>query len=449
MNFPDRFKEAKARPDAPISLTWWQGFRSTEMSRLIETARANNLDMAAALTRIEQAEAQVSLATAPLLPSINGSVGAQNAMSSRSLGRGGHSNVFSGLLSAGYELDFWGKNRNSLLASEQNAVAARYNYDVVELATIAAVANTYLQLLAAQDALRITEGNVRNATSILSIIQERVNVGTATSLDLAQQEVVVANQKALIPPRIININQYRAALAVLTGEFPGNVTIRGGTLNGLNAPRPAPGLPSQLLLRRPDIRQSAAVLAAQNATVASAKAALLPSFSLTGQTGYESPVLKTLFNPQSALYSVAANATQPIFDGGRLLAQLELQHSIRSEDVQAYKKAVLTAASDVEQALVSVQETARQRQLQAQAAASAEKAYRIAGEQLRAGTVDITTVLNTQQSYFVAQLAQISVRLSQLQASVSLHQALGGGWTPGEITAARQSIQLQEGSGSP
>lgn len=444
MNIPSRYDAAAPSAGKPVSLVWWQGFRSGELNQLIEAARSDNLDLASALTAIDQADAQVKLSGSSLFPVLDVNGGAQRSMSAKSRGQGGHSNLYSGLLSASYELDFWGKNRNNLLSARQSAIASRYNYDVIELSTIAAVANSYLQLLAAQDEMRIAEKNIRSASGILDVIRDRVNVGTATSLDLAQQEAVVAQQKAAVPPLRININQYRSALAVLIGEFPERVKIRGGSLNGLAAPRPGAGLPSHLLLRRPDIRQAEATLAASNATVASAKAALLPSFSLTGQAGYESPVLKTLFNPQSALYSMAANATQPIFDGGNLLAQLELQEGIRAEYVQAYKKAVLTAFSDVEQALVAVRETARQYKLQSEASKSAEKAYRIAEEQLRAGTVDITTVLNTQQTYFSAQQALVSARLAQLQASVSLHQALGGGWAAPDIEAAKRSGEIEK-----
>ncbi len=441
MDLPDRFDaEGTSKETRPVSLVWWQGFRSSELNRLVEAARLNNLDVAVALARIDQADAQVTMAGSSLYPAINADGGGQRSMSSGARSKRSHSTLYSGLLSASYELDFWGKNRNNLLSAEHSAAAARFNYDVIELSTIAAVANTYLQLLAAQDRLRVNRENLANASSLLDVIRQRVEVGTGTSLDLAQQETVVAQQRAQLPPLQIELSQNRNALAVLVGEFPEKTSIKGGSLNSLGAPRPGAGMPSELMLRRPDIMQSEAQLSSSNAAVASARAALFPSIRLTGNAGYESPVLKTMFTPQSALYSLAANFSQPIFDGNNLRAQVTLAEGMREEDLQNYRKTVISAFSDVEQALVAVRETSRQYQLQGEATKSARNAYKIAEEQLRSGTIDITTVLNTQRTYFSAQELLISARLSQLQAIVSLHQALGGGWAASDITvAARMS----------
>jgi NodT family efflux transporter outer membrane factor (OMF) lipoprotein len=211
---------------------------------------------------------------------------------------------------------------------------------------------------------------------------------------------------------------------------PERVTIRGGTLRSIAIPRVTPGLPSELLTQRPDIREAEAQLAAANANVANARAQLLPSIQLTGQGGYQSAVLKTLFEPQSAFYNIAASATQPIFEGGQLLGNIDLQKGRQDELLQLYRKAVVSAFGDVENALDAVRQTALRERLQREVVTSSRRAFDISEQRLREGTVDLVTVLNTQQTLYQAQDALAQAQLARLQAILSLYQALGGGWLP-------------------
>ncbi|MFA6264580.1 MAG: TolC family protein, partial [Pseudolabrys sp.] len=191
-----------------------------------------------------------------------------------------------------------------------------------------------------------------------------------------------------------------------------------------------PGLPSELLAQRPDIRLAEAQLAAANANVEVARAQMLPSISLTAQGGYQSAVLKTLLRPESALYSVAAGLTQPIFDGGELQGNLDLQKGRQDELLQAYRKSVISGFVDVENALDAVRQTAIRERVQTEVVASSRRAFSISEQRLREGTIDLVTVLQTQQTLYQAQDTLATVRLSRLQAVVSLYQALGGGWLP-------------------
>jgi NodT family efflux transporter outer membrane factor (OMF) lipoprotein len=293
---------------------------------------------------------------------------------------------------------------------------------------VSTVINTYLQVLAAQDRLRIARDNVAAATRILTVYQQRSAVGTATGLDLAQQESLLAQQRASIPPLDQQLRQNIATLAVLLGEPPARLTVRGGSLSSITPQRVATGLPADLLLQRPDIREAEAQLSAANANVESARAALLPSIQLTGQGGFASAALHTLFIPQSAIYSLAAGVTQPVFDGFRLISQLDLQKGRRTELLQLYRKAIISGFADVERALIAVRDLAEQERLETDAVAAARRAYELSEQQLRAGTIDITTVLNTQRTLFQEQDQLVVVRLTRLQAIVSLFQALGGGW---------------------
>jgi NodT family efflux transporter outer membrane factor (OMF) lipoprotein len=411
---------------------WWRGFRSRELTDLVERAHLANLDIAAAVARIEQADATTRIAGAPLLPLLTFDGSATRS----GTGTTGSSNTFRAVLNASYEIDFWGKNRAALRAAEFASVASRFDREVIVLSTVATVINTYFQILAAQDRLRIARDNVRAATRILGVYQERIAVGTATGLDIAQQQSLVAQQRAAIPPLDQQLRQNIATLAVLLGEPPARVTVRGGSLNRIAPQRVSPGLPSDLLLQRPDIREAEAQLAASDANVQSARAALFPSISLTGQGGFVSTALNTLFLPQSAIYSVAGSLTQPLFDGFRLLSQLDFQKARRTELLELYRKAILSGFADVERALIAIRDLAEQERLQAEAVATARRAYELSETQLRAGTVDITTVLNTQRTLFTEQDQLVVVRLTRMQAIVSLFQALGGGWViPDEIAA--------------
>jgi NodT family efflux transporter outer membrane factor (OMF) lipoprotein len=291
--------------------------------------------------------------------------------------------------------------------------------------------------------LRVARENVSSATRILDLIQQRLEAGTASELDTAQQESVVAQQRASIPPLEQQLRQNTYALAVLLGRTPESFNLRGGSNDRIAAPRVTPGLPSDVLTERPDIRQAEALLASANANVESARAAFFPSIRLTGEGGFQSAALRTLFRPESLFYNVAAGLTQPIFDGGTLMGQFDLRRGEQEELLQTYRKTIISAFADVENALVAVQQTARAEQLQREVVRSTRKAFDISEARLREGTIDLVTLLNTQQQLFQAQDALAQARLAHLLAIVSLYQALGGSWisnptgvSPAVITAS-------------
>jgi NodT family efflux transporter outer membrane factor (OMF) lipoprotein len=417
-------------------LDWWRGFRSKELTEVIEEARAANLDIAAAVARIVQADAQSRIAGAPLLPNVGLNGSASRSRSSQTLagglggGGGSEHDLLSASLTASYEIDFWGKNRSALRAAEETAVASRYDREVVGLATVVATANAYFQVLAAQDRLRVARDNLGSATRILNLIEQRLTAGTASALDTAQQQSLVNTQRAAIPPLEQTLTQNRNALAVLIARSPEHVRIRGGSLRSIAIPRVTPGLPSELLAQRPDIREAEANLAAANANVANARAQMLPSIMLTGEGGYQSAVLKTLLRPESMFYNVAAGLTQPIFDGARLQGNLDLQKGKQDELLQNYRKAVISAFSDVENALDGIRQTALRERLQREVVTSSRRAFDISEQRMQQGTIDLVTLLQTQQTLFQAEDALAQARLARLQAIVSLYQALGGGWLP-------------------
>lgn len=434
--------EAAAEARLP-PLDWWRGFRSRELTDIIEQARAGNLDIAAAVARIVQADAQSRVTGAALLPVVDLNASGTRSRASQSLGGGGSSSnssssssgpsersVYNATLTASYEIDFWGKNRSLLRAAEETAIASRFDREVIGLTTVAAAANAYFQVLATQDRLRVARENLVSANRVFNLINQRLQAGTASELDTAQQESIVNTQRAAIPPLEQTLAQNRNALAVLMARSPEHVVIRGGTLRSIAIPRVTPGLPSELLGQRPDIREAEAQLAAANANIENARAQFFPSIQITGDGGYQSAVLKTLFLPQSALYSITVGLTQPIFEGGRLLGNFDLQKGRQDELLQNYRKAVISGFADVENALTAVRETTRRERLQGDVVTSSRRAFSISEQRLQGGTVDLVTVLSTQQTLYQAEDLLAQARLARLQAIVSLYQALGGGWFP-------------------
>jgi NodT family efflux transporter outer membrane factor (OMF) lipoprotein len=412
---------------------WWQGFGSAKLDELIAAAERNNDDLAAAIARVQEADAQARIAGAALLPSVDLGASATRERAKSNSGSGGAQvfNVFSPVLSASYELDFWGKNRALRDAARAAAVASRYDRQTVALTVISSVATTYFQALELRDRIEVAQQNLANGRKILDGFRLQLSAGTATGLDVAQQETAVAILNAAIPPLLQQFRQTVYALAVLIGETPESVDVNMGTLTELSSPTVIEGLPSQLLSRRPDVAEAEQQLIAANADITVARAALFPDIQLTASGGYQSQALASLVSPANRVYAISAGLTQPIFHGGALRGQVAFSKARYTELLTTYHKTVLTALGNVEGALVAARQTAEQQKRQQDAVTMARRAYEFAQQQMSAGTVNILTVLNTENALFSAQDELVQVNFLHLQALVDLFTALGGGWKQG------------------
>jgi outer membrane protein, multidrug efflux system len=446
LDIPGTYKAAGAiDSQAQPKLDWWRGFGSSELTLLMEEAQRVNLDIAAAVARFKQADALARQAGAALLPSLSATgqetYSRTSGASSSGLSIGGREVVnYSASLSASYQLDFWGQNRDALQAAEETAIADRFDRDVVGLTTLASVANAYFQVLASQDRIRTAERNIASATRILDAIKARKTAGTGNDLDVAQQETVLGNQKTQVPPLRQTLDQNTNALAILVARSPESLRVAGGSLDRITSPRVTPGLPSELLTQRPDIRRQEAQLASATANVGSARAQFFPSIQLTGQGGYQSSALVSLFQPHAAFFSLVGSLTQPIFDGGRILGNFENAKARQDELLQTYRKTVISAFTDVDNALYSVKQTTIRLRLQREVVAASRRAFELSEQQLRAGTSDIVTVLNTQTTLFQAEDALWQAQLARLLAIVSVYQALGGGWEPRVVPSMERPV---------
>ena len=327
----------------------------------------------------------------------------------------------------------------SVRSAESTLSATRFDRETVRLTLVAGVASGYFQVLSLRGRIATGREDLVTAERVLKVVEARARYGAASPLDLARQQGAVLTLRAAIPPLELQEVQTLYALAILTGRPPEGFKIVASTVTGLDVPRAGPGLPADLVVRRPDLASAEARLAAANANVAVARAALLPNISLTGSAGLASNLLINFLSAPTAALGLGAALLQPIFDGGRLRGQVDVATSSERELVEAYRKSILAALADVEGALAAGSRTADQEALQAQVVAQARIALRLSEIRYREGVDDLLVLLDTQRALFQAldQLAQI--RLSRLQASVGLFKALGGGWKIDDVVSASGS----------
>ena len=425
---PAAWAEPGAADAAALTRDWWRAFGSAELSALIDAALRASPDAAIAAERVRQAEAQARIASATLFPALNFSAGTGRRETRPHGERWSGEDSSSAGLAASYEIDLWGRNAAGVRAAEASLQASRFDEETVRLTLASGVASGYFQVLALRGRLAIARENLVIAERVFKVVDARVRHGAVSPLDLARQLAAVLALRASIAPLELQERQTLHALAILTGRAPEGFEAAGSSVNGLAVPRVAPGLPADLLLRRPDLASAEAQLASANANVAAARAALLPGISLTGSAGLASPVLINFLHAPTAALALGASLLQPIFDGGRLRAQVDAAASRERELVENYRRSILAALADVEGALASAGRTADQEALQVQVVEQARISLRLAEIRYREGVDDLLTVLDAQRTLFQAEDQLAQIRLARLQASVGLFKALGGGW---------------------
>lgn len=465
---PDTFipqsgaQSAQSKEAAPVwpRIDWWQGFGSPELAGLVKAAQDNNRDLAAAAARVVQAQAQTFIARSALFPSLNAQVqGARSGAGAAATGgttstaqggstqsstftapSGSTSNSFAFSLGASYELDFWGLARANLRAAQESLKSTRFAQEVLGLTITAGVADGYFTVLALRERIAIANEDLAAINGILDVIKLRVSTGTSSRLDLAQEQAQVESVEVQLPMLQEQELEARVALAVLLGRAPEGFEVAAKDPAGIQLPAVAPGLPSQLLVRRPDVAEAEANLASAHANVDAARAAFLPQFGLNGTAGFTSTAVSALLHGPSFVWNAAASVAE-VFDG-TLIGQKRLAEATQKQLVANYESAVLSAYADVETALGQVQSNAQaQAHLQREVDA-AQEAFEIAQLQYRQGVADLLTVLQAQQTLFAARDQLAQTKLARMQALVHLFEALGGGWTEAPRDRTQQSARV-------
>ncbi|WP_338579397.1 efflux transporter outer membrane subunit [Pseudomonas sp. ML2-2023-6] len=431
---PPSWQSAHAPASQQVSQQWWEQFGSPELGRLISQARAGSYDLAGAMARVRQAQASAVIAGAPLLPEVKFGT---NANRQKLLRGKGYSQLdasddnkavdyFDASLSASYEVDFWGGKAAARDSALQALKASEFDRATVELTLLSGVASSYVQTLALDEQLRIARLNLANAQSVLHVVQTRYDAGSATALELAQQKSLVASQQRQVPLAEQQAQEARITLAVLLGQPVQNLALGDTTFARLHWPSTGSGLPSELLGRRPDIASAEAKLIAARADITVARAAMLPSLTLSASLGSGADRFSNIL--RSPFYTLTAGLAAPIFNNGRLSAERDKATARQQELLQAYRGSIISAFADVEKALNSASGLDQQRQWQDEELKQAQRAFDIAQSRYTAGAEGLLTVLQTQSTLYQAQDQSVQLRMARLQASVALYKALGGGW---------------------
>jgi len=413
---------AGAAQATPINADWWTNFNAPALNTLMDQAIAQNNDIRAGVYRVEQARANLKIAGASLLPSIGGSAGTVRTFNNNP--DSARSNVSLGA-DISYELDIFGSNRANVSAARANLAGTQYGQDALNLVVMGDVARGYFTLLNLRERMRIADENLANAREVLRIINARFEAGSASALDLSQQKASVANNEASRASIEEAVSNAENALAVLAGQAPTTLNVSGTSLSGVTIPAIAPGQPSELLQRRPDIRASEADLVAANANIGAARAALYPSVNLG--TNW-SAAAAGFANPATTAMALAASLAVPIFQGGRLEGGVEQATARQKELAEVYRKTVLVSFQETEDALSAVKASEKRERAFATSLAEARKAYELSRQQFDAGAIDFQTLLDTQNGLLSAQDGYAQTRLERLSAAIDLYKALGGGW---------------------
>lgn len=447
VGMPGWWGNADAKPPAetetlPQPSAWWKNFGLPELDRLERAALDNNHDLKAAVARIRQAEAQLAIAGAPLLPTVSLSAQEQvlrrassstttsttsTSTSSRSR-RAVHS--YEGSLSASYEIDFWGKTRSAVDAAEATLRASEFDRDVVAHTLTAGVATALFQVVALEERVETAKRNLEIARQTLDYAEKQEEFGKTSALEAAQQRSNVKLIESQVPALELQRRQALDGLAILVGLAPSALAPPRTTLADISIPRIVPGLPSSLLLRRPDIRKAEANLRAANANIGVARAQIFPAITLTGERGYSSAHLSQLLEPTSIFWNLGASLAVTLFDHDKTLGNVRLTEAKKLELAEAYRGAVLAALRDAEDGLAGVRLLAEQEGAQAVAVLAAREAQRLADVRYKEGAVDYLAVLEAQRTLLQAEDGSIQTRLSRLNAVVGLFKALGGGIEP-------------------
>ena len=432
---PLSFKEgapwSEAKPQDQLAKgAWWELYGDSTLNELQRRVAATNQSLKAAVARLDQARALAGLSRAELAPRLDLDPTARRGRFSAE-----QSGVAGGLttssytlpLDLSYELDLWGRVRRSVEAAGAVAQASAADLEAIRLSLHAELARSYFTLRALDGEIALLQRSIELRQEALFLVQTRFANGMVGELDVAQAETELASTEA----EQISLQQRRGelehALALLLGEAPANFTLAAAPLD-LSPPSIAPGLPSQLLERRPDVAAAERQMAAANARIGIAQTAFFPAIRLTGSAGYQSGEIASLFDWSSRSWALGPAISLPIFDGGRNSANLARARAAHEEAVANYRQQLLVAFGEVEDSLLGLRLLSDQAGVQERAVQAARRAAELSDKRYRAGRVSYLEVVDTQRTALQAERAAVQILGQRLQTSVLLIKALGGGW---------------------
>jgi len=431
---PQNWRIPTAAGSAFANLPWWDVFRDPALQSLIRTALARNTDVRTAAANVLAAQAQVGIARAQQLPQVGASASAErerfSATGSFPLppGLSNQFNYFTALGSVSYLVDFWGQYRRATEEARDSLLATEDARLSVIMTVVSDVAQGYFQLLMLDRELAITRETIASYQASLRLTEALYRYGTISELDVRQAQTTLRAAEAGVPLLEQQIAQEEDALSVLLGHNPEAIP-RGAALDAQKLPPAVPaGLPSELLTRRPDVREAARNFAASTAAVGVAEAQLFPQIQLTGSGGSETTQLAKFATVPSLTFTALGGLTAPLYEGGQLRANVRMAKARRQAALIAYQAAALQAFREVNDALVAYGKTRRQVSAYQSEIAAAQSALNLANVRYSGGVDTYLTVLDSERILFSARLSLAQAQGASLAALVQLYQALGGGW---------------------
>lgn len=408
---------------------WWDVFQDAELQQLIRTALKQNYDVQIAASRVVQARNQVTITRSNQFPTVNGQLGyisTRNPSFPPLPAYGVNGTELEG--SASWDADFWGRYRRATQAARANLLSTEWAQKAVVSSLVSNVAAAYFQLRELDLQLDIAKRTLNSRQESVNLTQTLVNGGATSLVDLRQAQQLVETAAAAIPDIERQITMQENQIKLLLGENPGDIA-RGRPLTAEPLPPTIPaGLPSSLLERRPDVREAEQNLIAANAQIGVAKAQLYPDISLTGSGGVETPALTRLFTGDSGLWSLSGVISQPIFNAGRLRANVRVSEAQQQQSLLTYKQTVQQAFSSVSDALTAYTKYRQFREHEELLAQAAKDASDLAHTRYNGGVTSYLEVLTNETNYFSAELSLAQAQLDERLALVQVYNALGGGW---------------------
>lgn len=428
---------------APARGEWWKDLRDPVLDALVDRALESNLDVETASERVVAARGAGRVASGALLPTLDaGASYAQRQTAGNATGIPGIPGVDGSLLEAGFdagwELDLFGGRRRAVEAAGADVEAAEYSRADVAVTVAGEVARNYVELRGAQLEIDVSRRNLADQRESLVIVKARQAGGLTSGLDVARASALVEGTASTIPALEASVLRSAHRLAVLLGEQPDALVAQ------LSAPAPIPSttaelpavLPSELLRRRPDLREAERRVAAATARVGVATADLYPKVSLVGSAGLASVSASDFFRADSLAWSIGPTISWPVFRGGQIVATIDIRESEARQALLAYRASILGALEETENAIVSLERERRRRDALAAAVRAEQDGVAIAEELYRRGLRDYLSVLDARRSLFEQQRNLARSEATVCASLVALHKALGGGWTEEEAIAA-------------
>jgi len=434
LSVPTDYRAAKPSPTAPPSSlgneTWWQVYQDPVLAQMIHTALQQNYDVRIAATRVLEAQAQLGITRANQLPSASVGAGVFSEQNPKVSNTFPAYQVNAGQLNLSviWNLDFWGKYRRQTEEARAQLLGTEWGQRATMSSLVASVATAYFQLRALDSELEISKRTLASRQQSLQLTQVLFSHGGASDLDVSQSEQLVYTASESIPDLERQIEQQENVLSILLGENPQSIP-RGRAITEQPIPASIPaGLPSQLVERRPDVREAEENVVAANAQIGVAKSAFFPSISLTGMGGLESNALNQFISAPAQSWYAAFSVSQPVFEGGRLRSGLRLARAQWQESVLSYQQTVQDAFEQVSNALVAFQKDREFRGQQELLTQAAQRSDDLSLVLYKQGGASYLQVLTSETNYFSAQLNLVQAQLNERLALVQVYEALGGGW---------------------